>query len=250
MITNDADELLAFFDYPCEHWVHLRTTNPIGSTFATVRHRTKITKDPARGRRTGHGIQAHRAAAARQRQPGREQQLIFVQIEEQAVPLGAGTTPAAPEALQNPATVSGELTWITRSRSPTSTPSSMAEVDTDDAVPAFGEGWDCVTFVQGNGGGAPGMPVTPRCAAFSAPAFDSHRHADTKAEHELFARIGELFADRWVLLISHRVSTVRSADRIYVLSDGCVLESGAHEELLAAAGIYAELFTLQASPYQ
>jgi ATP-binding cassette subfamily B protein len=72
---------------------------------------------------------------------------------------------------------------------------------------------------------------------------------DAKAEHELFARIGELFADRWVLLISHRVSTVRSADRIYVLSDGCVVESGAHEELLAA-GIYAELFTLQASPYQ
>jgi transposase-like protein len=45
-ITDDADELLAFFDYPCEHWVHLRTTNPIESTFATVRHRTKITKGP------------------------------------------------------------------------------------------------------------------------------------------------------------------------------------------------------------
>ena len=45
-ITDDADELLAFFGYPCEHWVHLRTTNPIESTFATVRHRTKITKGP------------------------------------------------------------------------------------------------------------------------------------------------------------------------------------------------------------
>ena len=45
-ITDDAEELLAFFDYPCEHWVHLRTTNPIESTFATVRHRTKITKGP------------------------------------------------------------------------------------------------------------------------------------------------------------------------------------------------------------
>ena len=40
------DELLAFYDYPAEHWVHLRTTNPIESTFATVRHRTKITKGP------------------------------------------------------------------------------------------------------------------------------------------------------------------------------------------------------------
>jgi transposase-like protein len=45
-ITDDLEELLAFYDYPCEHWVHLRTTNPIESTFATVRHRSKITKGP------------------------------------------------------------------------------------------------------------------------------------------------------------------------------------------------------------
>ena len=45
-ITDDMEELLAFFDYPCDHWVHLRTTNPIESTFATVRHRTKVTKGP------------------------------------------------------------------------------------------------------------------------------------------------------------------------------------------------------------
>lgn len=73
---------------------------------------------------------------------------------------------------------------------------------------------------------------------------------DAKAEHELFARIGELLADRSVLLISHRFSTVRSAHRIYVLDHGRVTESGTHEELLAVAGTYAELFTLQASPYQ
>lgn len=45
-ITDDVDELLAFYDYPAAHWVHLRTTNPIESTFATVRHRTKVTKGP------------------------------------------------------------------------------------------------------------------------------------------------------------------------------------------------------------
>ena len=45
-VTNDLDELLAFYDFPAEHWVHLRTTNPIESTFATVRHRTKVTKGP------------------------------------------------------------------------------------------------------------------------------------------------------------------------------------------------------------
>jgi transposase-like protein len=45
-ITDDLDELLAFYDYPAEHWQHLRTSIPIESTFATVRHRTKITRGP------------------------------------------------------------------------------------------------------------------------------------------------------------------------------------------------------------
>ena len=45
-ITDDLDELLRFYDYPAEHWIHLRTTNPIESTFATVRHRTKVTSGP------------------------------------------------------------------------------------------------------------------------------------------------------------------------------------------------------------
>ena len=45
-ITDDVEQLLAFYDYPAEHWVHLRTTNPIESTFATVRNRSKITKGP------------------------------------------------------------------------------------------------------------------------------------------------------------------------------------------------------------
>jgi len=45
-VSDDLDQMQAFFDYPAEHWVHLRTTNPIESTFATVRHRTKVTKGP------------------------------------------------------------------------------------------------------------------------------------------------------------------------------------------------------------
>ncbi len=44
-LTNDRDELLAFYDFPAEHWQHLRTTNPIESTFATVRHRTTRTRN-------------------------------------------------------------------------------------------------------------------------------------------------------------------------------------------------------------
>ncbi len=45
-ITDDLDMLLAFYDYPAEHWIHLRTTNPIESTFATVRLRQRVTKGP------------------------------------------------------------------------------------------------------------------------------------------------------------------------------------------------------------
>jgi transposase-like protein len=45
-ITDELDQLLAFYDFPAQHWVHLRTTNPIEPTFATVRHRTKVTKGP------------------------------------------------------------------------------------------------------------------------------------------------------------------------------------------------------------
>jgi len=45
-VTDDLEPLLAFYDFPAEHWIHLRTTNPIESTFATVRLRTKVTKGP------------------------------------------------------------------------------------------------------------------------------------------------------------------------------------------------------------
>jgi ATP-binding cassette subfamily B protein len=72
---------------------------------------------------------------------------------------------------------------------------------------------------------------------------------DPRAEHDLFERIRSLLSDRTVLLISHRFSSVRSADRIYVLAEGNVVEAGTHEELMADGGIYEELFTLQAAAY-
>jgi ATP-binding cassette, subfamily B, bacterial len=72
---------------------------------------------------------------------------------------------------------------------------------------------------------------------------------DARAEHELFESIRTLCRGRSVLLISHRFSSVRSADRIYVLDRGRVAESGSHDELMALGGRYSELFTLQASAY-
>jgi ABC-type multidrug transport system fused ATPase/permease subunit len=53
-----------------------------------------------------------------------------------------------------------------------------------------------------------------------------------------------------VLLITHRLASVRHADRIYVLGNGRVVEQGAHADLLALGGQYAELYTLQASQYE
>jgi ATP-binding cassette subfamily B protein len=73
---------------------------------------------------------------------------------------------------------------------------------------------------------------------------------DARAESQLFERMRELLEGRAAVLISHRFSSVRSADRIYVLEHGRVVEHGSHEELLALAGRYAELFSLQAAAYQ
>jgi ATP-binding cassette, subfamily B, bacterial len=73
---------------------------------------------------------------------------------------------------------------------------------------------------------------------------------DARAEYEVFLRFSELVAGRMAVLISHRFSTVRMADRIVVLRHGKVEEQGSHEELLARHGLYEELFTMQAAGYR
>ena len=72
---------------------------------------------------------------------------------------------------------------------------------------------------------------------------------DARAEHEVFLRFSELIEGKMAVLISHRFSTVRMADRILFLEHGQLLELGSHEELLAQEGKYAELFLLQAQGY-
>ncbi len=72
---------------------------------------------------------------------------------------------------------------------------------------------------------------------------------DPRAEAAVFDSIRELYEGRTVLLISHRFSSVRSADRIYVMADGEIIEHGSHTELIDAAGTYHDLFTIQARRY-
>jgi ATP-binding cassette subfamily B protein len=73
---------------------------------------------------------------------------------------------------------------------------------------------------------------------------------DARSEFEVFQRFKELSAGKTAVLISHRFSSVRMADRILVLADGTVEAAGTHEELLAERGRYAELFELQAAGYR
>jgi ATP-binding cassette subfamily B protein len=73
---------------------------------------------------------------------------------------------------------------------------------------------------------------------------------DAKAEASLYEHFRELCRGKMTILISHRFSTVRMADRIIVLNGGRIVEQGSHDDLMAQGGQYAQLFTLQAKGYR
>ena len=73
---------------------------------------------------------------------------------------------------------------------------------------------------------------------------------DARSEHEVFQRFAELTADKMAVLISHRFSTVRMADRILVLENGRIAEEGNHAQLISRRGRYSEMFELQAANYR
>ena len=73
---------------------------------------------------------------------------------------------------------------------------------------------------------------------------------DPKAEYEVFNKFRELVKDQAAILITHRLSTVKMADRIYVMEQGSIVESGTHEELIKLNGTYAHLFNTQAKNYR
>jgi ATP-binding cassette, subfamily B, bacterial len=73
---------------------------------------------------------------------------------------------------------------------------------------------------------------------------------DVRSEHELFERLGTLLEGRMAVMISHRLSTVRSVDKIVVLENGAVLEQGTHESLVTLGGRYADLFNIEAAAFR
>jgi ATP-binding cassette subfamily B protein len=129
--------------------------------------------------------------------------------------------------------------------------------DADRFISALPHGYDTVIGPQFTGGTDLSVGQWQRMALarafFRGAPFvildEPTASLDARAEHDLFQRIRSLLTGRTVLLISHRFSSVRHADRIYVLNDGSVVESGTHAQLMARNGLYAELFTLQAAAY-
>ena len=73
---------------------------------------------------------------------------------------------------------------------------------------------------------------------------------DARAEYDVFLRFARLVREKMAVIISHRFSTVRMADRIIVVQQGSVVEEGTHHELVAQGGLYATLFALQAEGYR
>jgi ATP-binding cassette subfamily B protein len=134
---------------------------------------------------------------------------------------------------------------------------AAARADADDFLSRLPEGYETMLGREFSGGYDLSIGQWQRVAlarAFFRDApfviLDEPTAAlDARAESRLFERLHELLRGRSVLLISHRFSSVRSADRIYVLEHGRVVEQGSHDELMAAGGRYAELFTLQARQY-
>jgi ATP-binding cassette subfamily B protein len=135
--------------------------------------------------------------------------------------------------------------------------SAAVRADADAFLSALPAGYDTILSKEYLGGADLSLGQWQRVALARAFVRDApflildepSASLDARAEHDLFERLRRLFADRTVLVISHRFSTVRTADRIYVLKEGLVAEEGDHDTLMANGGLYAELFTLQARGY-
>jgi ATP-binding cassette, subfamily B, bacterial len=130
-------------------------------------------------------------------------------------------------------------------------------VGADAMIRSLPRGYDTLlnrTFVGGQelSGGQWQLLAAARAVFRDAPLLicdEPTAALDARAEHALFERIRRHADGRTVLLITHRLASVRYADRIYVLDHGKVVEQGTHDQLMTHGGIYADLYGLQARAY-
>jgi ATP-binding cassette, subfamily B, bacterial len=158
------------------------------------------------------------------------------EIESVRAYLDDGVTTATPTALVNAATQSLAASLLPR------LPGGYRQMlgrRFDDGVDLSGGEWQKIALARAYMRDAQVLILDEPTAAL-----------DARAEYEVFKRFSELMAGRMGVLISHRFSTVRMADRIIVLRGGELEEEGTHEALVSAGGLYAELFGMQAVGYR
>ena len=91
--------------------------------------------------------------------------------------------------------------------------------------------------------------IDPKLFSFTIALDEPTSSIDAEAEEQIFENLYKVYKDKSLILISHRFSTVRNADKIIVLKDGKMAEEGNHESLMKKNGIYARMFRKQAKGY-
>jgi ABC-type multidrug transport system fused ATPase/permease subunit len=144
---------------------------------------------------------------------------------------------------------------------PVAVAAAAAEAGLTDVVTGLPGGWD-TPLARDRSGGVDLSGGQWQQVVLARALYAVHRgarvlvldeptaHLDVRSELELFARLAGRAGDLTVVLISHRLSTVRQAHRIALLADGRVAETGGHDELMARGGPYAEMFTIQAERFR
>lgn len=147
---------------------------------------------------------------------------------------------------------------INRDENMTEFEEALKSADAHEFVMDYKDKYDQVLSEQFEGGTRPSTGQWQKLALArffyrNTPVviFDEPTAAiDAEAEFNIFNRIYDFFKNKTVIIISHRFSTVRNADRILVLSEGKIIEDGSHEELMQLNGEYAKAFRLQAKGYE